>query len=169
MTLQQRLEWIRDTKFGGSARKMSLGCGLSHSHVTAILRKLRSHSRAAIEIDTLAKIAEGAKIRVDWLLNGAGIRDIDPEYASSLGHSVDYPERDKAVQAALALEICQEAIDRVVSYTYPDTVDAARLTRMDWLRRMEDADNDIKSVPCRMQSDTRSRIQALCGGSKPAL
>jgi len=58
-----------------------------------------------------------------------------------------YPERDKAAVAAAAAGVMEQAIQRVLAYTYPDGVDASKLSVRDWMERMWAAEDEIRSVP----------------------
>lgn len=76
-TLADRLEQLRNTKFGGVTTRMSTACGLKRTHLGTLLARLRRNPASNVEDDTLQKIASTCGVTVDWLLGREAHHDHD--------------------------------------------------------------------------------------------
>lgn len=156
-----RLEWIRDRRYVGSARQMSLKCGLAHSHVSTLIRRLKNDPASSVEESTLRKIARCSGVRVAWLIDGEEPATVEGDASWSPCDSDRYPARADAERAARALRtIREEAITRVRKYDYPESASASRISSEDWLMKMIEAERDIR----RVEADAASS-ESMCGRS----
>lgn len=141
-SIQERVRWILDNRFGGNASRMSLARGLVRSHIGRILDRSRD-GQEPIRIldDTARKIAQASGVTVHWLLDGTEPRDATDT------RSVDeeqYPARGAAVRAAQALgTISQEAIQEIATAHYQHEA-ASSMTADDWFEEIRGADRRLR-------------------------
>ena len=74
MTLLERLEWILANR-KMSARQLALQSGLSSTHVSTMMGRLRKHPDVSVELETLEKIARGGQVPLEWMISGKGKPD----------------------------------------------------------------------------------------------
>lgn len=68
--LLQRLEILISA--AGNMSKLARSSGMTPSHVSTIVRRLKANPGAQVENDTLVKLARGGAVSLDWLANGEG-------------------------------------------------------------------------------------------------
>lgn len=88
MTAAERFRQIMDWT-GWSAREWARRAGLrEESHVNRLISRLENEPDAAVNVDTLARLADAAKVSLDWLWLGRGLPGAivegsdDPRYVS---------------------------------------------------------------------------------------
>jgi len=97
VSLLERIESVLE-ETGWSASEWARRAGLpERSHVNTIIRRLRENNAATVDVQTLAKMADSARVSLDWLALGRGTKDgpyvrIDPD--------TRYPSRAVAIVAA---------------------------------------------------------------------
>lgn len=75
-TLEARLNWIvENRKWVKSLRHLATEAGVSHSTLTAAIRRERTTGTANLNSDTLIKVCRYAKVDPDWLADGTGYPD----------------------------------------------------------------------------------------------
>ena len=152
----QALRWIlanrNDPKTGKrySMRGLSESAGLQHSRVEQILGLRMS---ADVSRKLAIGLASAGGVRLEWFLTGEGPRDVE-ERLPSTDTTCDvwryYPARDDAANAARRLKgVSEDAIKRVLTYTYPCDAAAQRISADEWYSKMKEADHDIQSVMSR--------------------
>jgi len=132
---------------GISQRKLEILAELSPGYASRLVRGQRNDIRT----ETLVQIAKVLRVHPMYLATGEGPSDIDVQcelHHVSSAPFVErihqrYPERDRAVDGARAMGYCEQAIARVLAYTYPDGVDATCITRDEWFDMIRDADKNI--------------------------
>lgn len=97
----------------GNMSRLARSAGMTPSHVATIVRRLKANPSAQLESDTLAKLAQGGAVSLDWLATGEG--QVLPSFPSADAESSrrvrlqaerpeldlddDYPTRKVVVKA----------------------------------------------------------------------
>jgi len=71
MGLRERMQWILDNRPQWNARSLSLKAGQSEGYI----RKLLEREPVRPDVNALAKIAELARVNMDWFIFGRGAPD----------------------------------------------------------------------------------------------
>lgn len=96
-TLLSRIEILISA--AGNMSKLARSAGMTPSHVATIVRRLKANPSAQLESDTLAKLAQGGAVSLDWLATGDGqiLPDItitDAELSRRIRQTAERPELD---------------------------------------------------------------------------
>ena len=72
---------------------------MTPSHVATIVRRLKANPSAQLESDTLAKLAQGGAVSLDWLATGEGqvlpsFPSADAELSRRIRQTAERPELD---------------------------------------------------------------------------
>ena len=150
------IRWILENRSDPSGEQfnqssLARAAGLTRKHVGQILQEYQS---ADIERRTAIALAKAGRVRLEWLLTGEGPRDLDPDAPTQPEQPPPpfYPEREKAAKMAGMADLHEEAVRRVVAYSYPDTVDPTKLRSMDWYDRMRAEHDEIEETRCAFPS-----------------
>jgi hypothetical protein len=74
-TFEERIEWIKDNRGFKSGRAISTAAGLSPSTVNNIAMRERETGKLGADAETIARLAETARVNARWLLTGEGTPD----------------------------------------------------------------------------------------------
>lgn len=145
-TLAERIEWIL-RRHGIGQRELSRRAGLDVAHIGQFLARARKDPNVSLNADTLAKVANGAKVSMRWLATGEGppedsaaLRGVEfaqepgaapPETPRELAEAVSlsrqvfgFVARGEAIPQSLALKLAHAAIE-----ADPVAMAAARVQR----------------------------------------
>lgn len=103
MTLEERINWLVEHRADGNQRELSRRAGLSPNYLGTLLTRLRKNPNAQVERDSLAALATGGRVSIDWLVNGSG----DPDHQTVL--DVGSPLRLLAGWAEALVQACASA------------------------------------------------------------
>lgn len=136
-SIADRIEEIlaaRDIKTRELARRAGFSTETQLANTLARLRK----KPLAVQVDTLAQIAEGGGVRLEWLLTGAGPHDV--ESGPRLERPERYPNKRTALEA-LRAELHEKTPPLIESRIYHSTVDPPV---SHWMREILELDRAVR-------------------------
>lgn len=113
-TLLERLQRVIDEGWVEGVGQWGEAATGNRSHVSALMFRLKNKATAGVEVDTLIKMADAAKVEFNWLARGEG----PPRKPEAREPTIDpddrYPNRARAIAAARNLGKSETAISDVL-------------------------------------------------------
>lgn len=124
--LADRLQWVLDNAEplglrNWNASQWSLRAKLERTHVSALLRRFSKNAHAGVELDTLERLANAAKVSVCWLAFGVGsprIARADLEAAFAMARAMSFDESFLADWVSPPTEVDADALWTMLKADY---------------------------------------------------
>lgn len=122
--LAERITWILHRRQIGQ-RELSRRAGLDVAHIGQFLARARKNPEVSLSTDSLAKIAEGAKVSLRWLATGEGPPELpgqrlqelreafgmEPEHVARESRGGLSPNRVRQIEGSQADEIVATTVE----------------------------------------------------------